>query len=237
MISITLPSIYPDALERTLTNIRDTTKTPHEIIVVSSFEPPKIAGLNADLVWVQETVAAGCNAAHGTAAKYAKGHYITAWVDDHTYVDGWDEIAIDDFEFRERMSGWPFLLGLRQVGPPFAGTVFGIYYAYFPFMRTYWANKLGWFSNAYFQDFADVSLSFKVWAAKGTVEWSKEGLITPHHDDKRKTGRVTNQKDMDTFIHIWKPMYGNGWDTSHLRGFNVDHPIPPDATYRTIRPK
>src|ERR1700680_3068687 len=97
MISITLPSLYPDALTRTLHNIRDTTKQEHEIIVVSPFEPPIIG----NVLWVKETSPAGCNAAHMTALGRVTGEFVTGWVDDHTYLGDWSDIVIEDFLERE----------------------------------------------------------------------------------------------------------------------------------------
>src|ERR1700688_2592159 len=97
MISITLPSLYPDALTRTLHNIQDTTKQEHEIIVVSPFEPPLIG----PAIWIKEVRPAGCNAAHMAALEKVTGEFITGWVDDHVYVDDWSDIIVEDFLERE----------------------------------------------------------------------------------------------------------------------------------------
>ncbi len=89
MISITLPSLYPDALGRALQNIRETARSPYEVIVVSPFPIH-----DKDVTWIEETKSTGCNAAHMAAMSKVKGEFVTGWVDDHLYLDGWDEIAL-----------------------------------------------------------------------------------------------------------------------------------------------
>ena len=51
-LSISLPSIYPAALERTLKNIQATTRSDHEVLVVSPTRPPNIG----NVIWVQDFV-------------------------------------------------------------------------------------------------------------------------------------------------------------------------------------
>ena len=229
MISITLPSIYPDALKRTLENLRDTTIGEYEVIIVSPFDPPRIVGKNGWIKWIEEPMQEGCNPAHAAAFPHVRGEFITAWVDDHLYVPGWDKIIINDFNERANVS--PFLMGMRQ--GPFVGLTFGMYYAYFPFMRTADASRIGWFSFDYERDFADVDLAMRVWNRGGVCEWSKEIMLHAHIDDNRKGGRQVNISDMGKFISRWKPLYGKDYNTATLRDFNNDIPMPPDI--RSIR--
>src|ERR1039458_1140291 len=100
LISITLPSLYPEALERALTNIECATRAPYQVIVVSPFEVHR-AVRGGELVWIKETRSTGCNAAHMAAFAQATGEFVTGWVDDHFYSDGWDVMARRDFEERE----------------------------------------------------------------------------------------------------------------------------------------
>jgi hypothetical protein len=260
-ISITLPSIHPAALDRALRNVRDATRSAHEVIVVSPFEPPRIGAV----VWIPETKSTGCNAAHMAAMRAVTGEFVTGWVDDHYYVDGWDVLALAAFTEREaafhaavRASSngspkrpGPFELGLRHINPTHVGTEFGIYYPYFPFMRSADAREVGWLTDEYWTGFADSDLAMRVWDAGGRCEWTPEGLVIVHPDDQRKnmTDTVANYDivdqahcrpdDMALFIRRWAPKYGAGWDTSHLRGFNVDvtperFPQFVDATGRSI---
>ncbi len=230
MISITLPSIYPDALKRALENLRDTTIGPYQVVIVSSFDPPHIVAPHGHMTWIREEKSLGCNPAHHVAFPHVVGEYVTAWVDDHLYVPGWDAIILKDF--RERANVKPFLMGLRQ--GPFVGLTFGMYYAYFPFMRTIDAHVVGdWFSADYERDFADVDLAMRVWKDGGVCEWSKDHLINAHVDDNRKGSREVNKSDMAKFIARWKPVYGQSFDTNTLRAFNNDIPMP--AEIRSIR--
>jgi hypothetical protein len=244
MISITLPSIYPSALARAIHSIADVTRGSHEIIVVSPFYA---SGPN--VVWVSEPERKGCSAAHSLAFQSAKGEFVTAWADDHDYVDGWDELALDDFRTREQVflkSGGkgPFELGLRHTTPRHLGTEFGIYYPYFPFMRTEDVKKVGgWLPSDYWGGFSDSDLALRVWSSGGRCEWSKEGLVIPHEDNFARTyvggGAVWTPADMALFLQRWAPRYGAGWDTSNLRRFNIDliperYPELIDDTGRSI---
>ena len=107
-ISITLPSIFPDALERALANIHATTRSEYEVIVVSPFrvEAPNV-------VWIEETERHGCAHAHTVAAQHATGEFITATADDCAYVSGWDVAALVNYEQRVDNSGRILCLGLH----------------------------------------------------------------------------------------------------------------------------
>lgn len=225
-ISITLPSLFPKALERALTNIEDATRCEYQVIVVSPFEV-KRSMRGGELIWIKETKSTGCNAAHMAAVARATGEFITGWVDDHFYADGWDVVARRDFVEREALfqkgcPGKPLELGLRHVWPTHVGTEFGIYYPYFPFMRLADVAEVGWLTDEYRTGFADSDLAMRVWAAGGRCEWSSEPVIVVHPDDSRKNGVVFKPEDMQLFISRWAPRFGEGWDTSHIRGFNND---------------
>ena len=247
MISITLPSLYPAALTRTLNNIHDTTRSEHEIIVVSPFEPPIIG----NVLWIKETSKLGANAAHMAAMEKVSGEFITGWVDDHLYLDGWDKLVLEDFLEREavfhsRNLDKPFVLGLRHIEVSHVGTEFGIYYPYFPFMRTSTARTLGWFTDEYQVGFADSDLAMRIWSAGGRCEWTSVGIVTFLDDEEEAQkqeltfgGAHCMPNDMALFLAKWAPKYGAGWDTSYLRGFNIDitperFPEFMDETRRTL---
>ncbi len=233
MISISLPSIYPDLVGRTLRNIRDATRSPYEVILVSPDPPP--ADCAEHVTWIEEPVGTGtgCNAGHAAAWEHMTGDFVTPWVDDHLYVDGWDALAIANYERREaqfhRVSPkpkdhlWPFVLGLRHIWPHHIGTQWGIYYPYFPLVRREYIERVGWYDPAYAKGFADGDLALRIWAVGGRCEWSDNGLIQVDLEaDNRKEGVMFSPSDLDLFVQRWAPRYGDGWDTSHIRGFNID---------------
>ncbi len=233
-ISITLPSLYPEAITRTLENLQSTTRNELEVIVVSPFKIDFNFHNGGRLIWIEDRKRDGCNSAHFEASKYITGDFIAGFADDHTFVDGWDEITIDNFMRRESETvKRPYLLGQRQI-PGEAhfghiGTVFGIYYPYFPIMRTEDMHRIGgWLSAEYKHGFGDPDLGLRVWAAGGLAEWSDIPVINviKTEDDARhnRLGQFI-QNDMQRFIAKWKPHFGKDWDTSHVRGFNVDHPL------------
>jgi hypothetical protein len=224
-ISITLPSLHPTALMATLDNIGATTKTHElEVLVCSPFNIQREIPCGR-VVWVKDRESSGNIAAHAAAAKEATGELITAFVDDHEYVDGWDVKAVTDFLAREAACGGYkiFCLGLRQLWEtPQVGTVFGIYYPYFPMMRRGDLNAIGgWFDDTkYKRGFGDADLGLRVWFAGGLCEWSEEQIITTVSG-----GPANHHEDEPRFLERWVPIHGTGWDTSHLRGWNIDVPL------------
>ena len=194
-ISITIPSLYPDALGRTMDNIEDVTTGDYEVIVVSPFRFER-----ENVVWVEETERKGCAAAHHIAAKAATGDFLVAFADDHVFVDGWDAVAIENFRRRESVflqrgghssfEPAPFCLGLRHTYPQHVGTEFGITYPYFPLLRRSAVDRVGWIGPDYRSGFGDSDLGMRVWEAGGRVEFSEEGLIVVTSDDGRKPGAL-----------------------------------------------
>lgn len=227
MISITLPSLYPEALSGALANLAETTRTPYEVIIVSPFEPQR------GTAWVADDAMRGCAYAHAAAAKVAHGDYLVPFADDHRFVPGWDEVAVEEFEYRSRdvtHSGAPFALGLRGHHSNHVGTNFGIYYPYFPMMRREHVEKVGWIGGDYQHGFGDSDLAMRVWDAGGRCEWSEAGLLFPSPDDKRKGSdeghraeAAYTDKDLQTFLDRWAPKYGKGWTCQPgIDQFNVD---------------
>lgn len=241
MITVTLPSLYPDALVRVLNNLRDATRSKLQVLVVSPFAPPvDFPGVE----WIEEdrTRSNGCNAGHARALDSMTGDFVMPWVDDHLLSDGWDVDLLRDYVVREKLfhasaPGKPFVVGLRHCWPHHVGTEFGVYYPYFPFLRRAYLDAVGWFDPAYKKGFADSDLALRVWSSGGRCEWSSRSLIVVHHDDDRKAGVVFEQSDMDLFVERWAGKYGRGWQTGKIRDFNMDvvpEAIPSLASDRTI---
>jgi glycosyltransferase involved in cell wall biosynthesis len=231
-VSITLPSIYPEALDRALQNIEATTRTDHEVIVVSPFRVDR-----SNVVWVEEKERRGCNFAHDMAARKATGDFITAFVDDVLYVDDWDERIISDFIEREKILDGNNVLGLRFSGQRHVGTVFGIYYPYFPFMRRSNLQKFGWLGPEYRLGFGDADLGMRVWHRGGRCEFSRESVLIVTEDDRRKGETLFAPEDLVLFTSRWANVYGRDWKIAALRDFNLDvvpEDIPNALAERTI---
>lgn len=236
MLTLTLPTIHPDACERTLRNIADTALSVVQVVVVSSFDPFPLAPSGLYVTWVREEEPKGCNAGHAAALARVGGDFIMPWVDDHLMIErGWDLAITDDFVSREENRHFPrYCLGVRQEAG-WVGTVFGIYYPYFPMLRTPVAREGFWFDPAYRVGFGDVDLAMRIWHAGGRCEWSASRPIRVHADDGRKGEQLTIADDTERFLKCWAPVYGIGWPTDDLRDFNVD--VPPDPGGRSFAPE
>jgi hypothetical protein len=209
VISITLPSIHLVALCRTLDNIQATTRGPCQVIVCmpNTIQRSETWG-NLGVTWVCDDERRGCAYAHHIAAQHATGEFIVPFADDHEFIDGWDEVAVDEFcagEIRWLSSlghRWesqppPFCLGLRGVHSGHVGTNFGVYYPYWPMMRVGDVRRVGWISPDYERGFGDSDLAMRVWQAGGRCEWSEAGLLRPTPDDARKVAEDAASATVD----------------------------------------
>jgi hypothetical protein len=111
------------------------------------------------------------------------------------------------------------LLGLHY---GLIGTVFGIYYANFPFLRRDHAMNIGYFDGNYQTGFTDSDLSLKIWSAGGRCEYSVERLIEITAEDKRKGGEDCPADDLGYFVKKWRGKYGWRFDTSYMRAISVE---------------
>lgn len=217
-LSITLPSLFPDDLARTLDILdRHTRAVDFEVVVVSPFEVQR-----PRVVWVREDQPRGNAPAHAEAFRHATGDLVVAMSDDTVPVPGWDGVAVANFTARERGSD-PFCLGLTP-SSRYVGTVFGIYYPFFPMARRAPLAALGYYAEAYQAHFADADLALRIWSAGGRCEFSERPLIALDTNNVRAGTRKGKAMaaDMATFVQRWTPKYGQGWDVSHLDGFLLD---------------
>jgi hypothetical protein len=223
-ISITLPCLYPDLLDRAVANINATTRLPHEILVVGPFEAK-----GDNVVWIREDKPRGVAYAQHVAGMAATGDFVAASADDYDFVDGWDDILLTDFLDRERLHGVRYVMGMRYAIDNLVGTTFGMYYPNFPFMRRSSIEYFGWISPEYKRGFGDCDLGMRVWDRGGVCEFSAAEILKPVRnadgsltlDDQRKRS-LAEKEDLELFVRRWGGKYGEGWDTSHLRGFNFD---------------
>lgn len=223
-LSLTLPSLFPDALAIAVGNIEATTwDVDYEIVAVSPFEVsgPRIR-------WVREETPAGNCHAHRMGFEASAGDVVVALSDDVRLVDGWATTYLQNFLASEQRNP-QLCLGLRAGNV--LGTVFGIYYPYFPGARRSTIEAAGgYFSDEFRARFGDPDLALRVWTMGGRCEFTTQSLIA--FDDRRspeENARTHKDSALDrdtaTFLAKWAPVYGEGWDTSHLRGFNLDMPL------------
>lgn len=222
-ISVTLPTLFPSLLSEAVRNINSATRSPVEILVVSPFE-----ATGKNVVWIRETSQRGVAAAQHEAGMHATGDFVAASADDYRFSQGWDERLIPDFLQREQKHDGRYVMGMRYAVDDMVGTVFGIYYPNFPFMRREAIEKYGWISPDYRQGFGDCDLGMRVWNRGGVCEFSLDAPLKPLRsqtgstlDHVRKKSLAADE-DIKLFVSRWAPHYGNGWDTSTLRGFNLD---------------
>ena len=226
MISITLPSRDPVALARAVENLESATASPLEIIIVSPAEPPRTR--SARVVWVKEDEPQGPNVAHGRAALAATGAFLLGWVDDHRLVWGWDVDVIAQIARCENARMSPVMIGLRHFHERHVGTVFGLYYPYFPFCRLEVAQAVGWLGEGgYERGFADADLGLRVWASGGVCQWSREPCVIVESEDMARKQLTDGEAsftraDMTRFLSRWRWRYGKDWMVRHIRDFNID---------------
>lgn len=223
-VSMTLPSLQPVMLDRCLRSIFATVPASldFEIIIVAPYE---VTGPH--IKWIPEDTPRGNCYAHQVAWLHSTGDYIVTLSDDYIFDAPWLEKALDRIIEKEK-SHFPFSVGLHQ-GGDVVGTVFGIYYPYFPVMSRRTIETIGgYFSTDYIAHFGDVDMALRIWAAGGRCEVCLDtriiGLIHTEQMPETKLRSLAQMQDLDTFLKRWKPFYGVGWRSDTLRDFNLDIP-------------
>lgn len=217
LVSIVLPSVFPGHLHATLDVIAAHTRSiDYEVIVVSPFEVnrPKVK-------WVREDQPRGNVPANVSAFPHAAGEFVLACADDAVLVPDWDAHCLANFQARERGQSL-FCLGLN-LSTRIVGTVFGIYYPYFPFARRSCFQTVGFYDEAYQAHFADADMALRIWSSGGRCEFSERPLIVhsePDRDAARTRKSTALDADMATFLARWAPRHGAGWPTSGYLDFN-----------------
>jgi hypothetical protein len=227
-ISILLPSLFPDLAKRSIESLRaGAGDLDYEIIVVSPYE---VSGPH--IVWSQEIgEARGCTAGYRQAFVQATGDIIMPWTDDVTATPNCIANCLAFFLKRESQTNL-YCCGLNYKwdrGAGRFGTVFGIYYPYFPFLGRHTIDCVGGFyASEYVGGFGDPDLGLRIWHARGRCELSAESVILPvperHRHPKGQHKYSYFLQDMTTFVTRWAIDYGRNWPTANLRDFNIDLP-------------
>lgn len=224
-LSLTLPTLFPGPAARIIENVRATVRDlDYEIVVVGPFE---VSGPN--IRWVREETPRGSAVASATAYEHATGDVICPLTDDIELGDGWAAEGLQALLKFER--GRPYAIGIGQTNQ-IVGTVFGIYYPFFPMVRRATLDLVGgFFSPEYKHSFTDADFAFRIWSAGGACGYTERGYITrtarkagaSATADNLEEARVAAAKpDTDRFLSLWGQRYGQGWPTAHYKDFNID---------------
>ncbi len=223
-LSITLPSLFPELLEQALDAIRrNTSGIAYEVIVVSPFP---VTG--TDVVWVPEDQPQGNCPAHAAAAARATGDIVLAMCDDMAVEPGWADRLLSFFLERER-NAFPYACGLNVNGWP-VGTVYGLYYPYFPVLRRAAIERIGGYYDPGFRaHFGDCDLGLRIWEAGGRCEFCRDARITATRTTaevcpEAPTKNSAREADLERFTRRWRPVYGVGWQSRDIRDFNLNVP-------------
>ena len=224
VFSLSMPSLRQDNAELVIKYIHDCSEgADYEIVVVSPFEirGPRIKH-------VPEKEAHGNCSAHAEAYEASDGEYIITFTDDVIPTPGWLDGLQQNMEAREA-EHFPFCGGLHRANWPIFGTVYGLYYPYFPLLSRRSVEKIGgYFSRDYSAHFGDPDLALRVWDAGGRCEIITSAKIySLHHLDKTNEAyhkRTAGQRDMDTFQARWGGKYGRDFGQG-LRQFNIDYEL------------
>ena len=224
VFSLSLPSLRQDNVELVIKYIHDCSAgADYEIVVVSPFE---ISGPR--IKHVLEKEARGNCSAHAAAYAASAGEYIITFTDDIIPTPGWLDGLQQTMEAREALH-FPFCGGLYRANWPIFGTIYGLFYPYFPVLSRRGVEKIGgYFSRDYAAHFGDPDLALRVWDAGGRCELVTSAKIYSLHQLDRTNEAhhkgTAGQRDMDTFQTRWGGKYGEGFG-KELRDFNIDYKL------------
>ncbi len=225
-LSLTLPTLFPGPAARIIENVRATVRDlDYEIIVVGPFE---VSG--PEIRWIREEAPRGVGAAHTTACQSAIGDVVFPLVDDIELKAGWADAGLRELQQHER--GRPYALGIGQSNG-IVGTVFGIYYPFFPMVRRSTLEAVGGFlSPRYKHHFTDSDFAFRIWSIGGACGFTERDYIERKPRDVGNSVEAAERldasrneslkRDKDAFLGLWRARYGQGWKTDELRDFNID---------------
>ena len=226
-LSLTLPTLFPGPAMRVIENVRATVQgLDYEIVVVGPFE---VSG--PDIRWVREETPRGSAAASATAYEHSTGDIIFPLADDVELRPGWATEGLNALLKFERSR--PYAIGVGQTNG-IIGTVFGIYYPFFPMVRRSTLDAVGGFFLPRFrQAFVDSDLAFRIWSIGGACGFTegnyidrisrKIDLASATMTEQLEASKAALAKsDTDAFVRLWGARYGHGWKTDHYRDFNID---------------
>ncbi len=236
LFSLSLPSLREENAELVIRHIEEhSVGVDYEIVVVSPFEMsgPRI-------VHVPEVKPRGNCSAHADAYEASSGDYIVTFTDDIIPTTGWLDGLDEQMQAREA-EHFPFCGGMHRANWLIFGTVYGLYYPYFPVLSRRSVEAIGgYFSRDYQAHFGDPDLAMRVWDAGGRCELLPSVKIYGLHQldktDEAFHKRTSGDRDMEAFQQRWAEKYGGDYG-SRLREFNMDYKLEDlyGATYMANR--
>lgn len=208
-LSIVLPTLFaellPGAIDAAHAAAGD---LPHEILVVSPFDPGR-----DDVRWVPERSPRGSIAAANGGFAAAVGEIVALVSDDTRLTPGALVQAVARLAaLPGGMAGFPRVVG----GEAYIGTVFGHYYPYYFAVERATLDRLGRFDEGYRKHYADPDLALKIWASGGRCEFVRDAAIVDvtsrggagEAPDKALGSRAA---DYARFVGIWGKHFDAAW--------------------------
>lgn len=236
LISMVMPTLRPSLAEQTIRRIQASTgPVDFEIVIVS---PEPYSGDR--IVHVPEREANGPIAAHRLGYAASRGDIIMCVTDDLLPEPDW-LVRLEGTIAAQEARTFPFAGGISRPKEPFFGTVYGLYYPYFPVMSRRSVEAIGgWFSDAFYRGWADPDLAMRVWHAGGRCALLPNCCAQSNPDQVRDPEEQTPEavrNDFPAFYERWHSQYGAGfgtepWDIGH------DYPLGyfTDGSFEERRP-
>ena len=224
LFSLSLPTLRQENAELVIKYIHDCSAGyDYEIVVVSPFE---IRG--PQIRHVPEPEARGNCSAHAAAYAASSGEYVITFTDDIIPTPGWLDGLQQTMEAKEAQH-FPFCGGLHRANWLIYGTVYGLYYPYFPVLSRRSAEQIGgYFSEDYAAHFGDPDLAMRVWDAGGRCELIISakiyGLLQFDRTNQAEHKQTSGERDMAMFKARWHARYGEAFGEG-LRDFNIDYQL------------
>lgn len=222
-VSIIVPTLREKLFRSLLSSIEEGARGfDYEVVVISPFSPE-----GKSILWLKEDVPLGtCNAiAHGY--ENSSGDIVVLLSDDVLVTSGWLRSIVDFIVERER-NYFPFLAGQNKSGRYF-GTVYGMYYPYYPAISRRSAEAIGGlFSREFVSHYGDPDLGLRVWNKGGRAELCYDSKLIFSSIERYFSAAPKKSKSLDgdfeTFKNKWSPIYGAGWGGG-FRDVNRDYPL------------
>lgn len=211
-ISILLPSVRPEAVERTIREFDETnSNVNYEIIVVSPFQ---ISGTKT--IWIKEDTRRGSVLATQIALRESRAEYVMYFSDDVSPEQNCLKNMLEFVKSRKE----PFVGAYkmvqpngREIGP------FGCYdrlYACYGCLSKETINLLSGMFNVDFEySWCDIDLSLRCWLANGKVEICQNAIVVPRqiNDECYKEHRAKYwEQDVEVFLNKWHPILGVNYE-------------------------